>query len=252
MLTWVAVLCHLSEPGYMEGDLCPWSTSSRSKCTRQVGTVHSWTVSMIILSPGDKLKTKLPPVHQTLQFCPTYPFKHGNYMKASITLKTGHVDHQSCHCWSLITSLLTVDPLTVDCWLSITSLLTVDPLTVDCWSSPPGSTANSVDHQSPHCWPLTVDHLTVDYWLSITSLLTIDPLTVDCWSLIHPWSTVDCWSLIHPWLTINTVNCWSGGDQQSTWKGSTVNCDFKMKNISVISCMLLSKMFPVTTILSWH
>ena len=47
---------------------------------------------MIILSPGDKLKTKLPPVHQTLQFCPTYPFKHGNYMKARITQKTGHVD----------------------------------------------------------------------------------------------------------------------------------------------------------------
>ena len=92
MLTWVAVLCHLSEPGYMEGGLCPWSTSSRSKCTRQVGTVHSWTVSMIILLPGDKLKTKLPPVHQTLQFCPIYPFKHGNYMKARITLKAGHMD----------------------------------------------------------------------------------------------------------------------------------------------------------------
>ena len=154
MLTWVAVLCHLSEPGYMEGGLCPWSTSSRSKCTRQVGTVHSWTVSMIILSPGDKLKTKLPPVHQTLQFCSTYPFKHGNYMKASITLKTGHVDHWLHHCWSLITSLLIIDHLTVDCWLSIASLLTVD-----CWSS-------------------------------ITSLLTVDPLTVDCWSLIHPWSMI--------------------------------------------------------------
>ena len=83
-------------------------------------------------------------------------------------------------CWSLITSLLTVNPLTIDCWSSITSLLTVEPLTVDCWSSPPESTVNSVDHESPDCWPLTLSLLTVDRqsphcWLLTLSLLTVDP-----------------------------------------------------------------------------
>ena len=106
------------------------------------------------------------------------------------------------HCW------LSICPPRINsqqCWLSVTSLLTIDPLTVDYWSTLPGSTVNSVDCQSPHCWP------------SIASLLTIDPLTVDCQSapqdqqstvLIVNHLTVDhwpfhCWLLILP-PTINT------------------------------------------------
>ena len=87
----------------------------------------------------------------------------------------------SQQCWSSITSLLTINPLTVDCWSSIASLLTVDPLTVDCWSLIASL--------------LTIDPLTVDCWSSIASLLTVNPLTVDCWSLIA--------SL----LTVNPLNC---------------------------------------------
>ena len=95
----------------------------------------------------------------------------------------------SQQCWSLITSLLTVDPS--HCWLLI-----VNRLTVDCWSSPPES--------SQQCWSsitslLTINPLTVDCWSSIASLLTIDPLTVDCWSSITSLLTVDPL----------TVDCWS-------------------------------------------
>ena len=98
------------------------------------------------------------------------------------TLSLLTVDHQSPHCWLLTLSLrLTVDCWPSHCWLlipprinsqqcwsSITSLLTIDPLTVDCWSS-----ITSL---------LTVDPLTVDCWLLIASLLSIDLslLTVDC------------------------------------------------------------------------
>ena len=96
----------------------------------------------------------------------------------------------SQQCWSLIASLLTINPLTVDCWSLITSLLTVDPLTVDCWSSIASL--------------LTVDPLTVDCWSSIASLLTVDPLTVDCWSspLESTVNSVDhrsphCWPSVH-------------------------------------------------------
>ena len=83
----------------------------------------------------------------------------------------------SQQCWSSITSLLTINCLTVDCWSLITSLLIVNPLTVDCWSLIASL--------------LTIDPLTVDCWSSITSLLTINPLTVDCWSSIASLLTVD-------------------------------------------------------------
>ena len=114
------------------------------------------------------------------------------------------------HCWSLITSLLTIDPLTVSIIMNIKctlmgwqvkcspprlwtcgqciSNLTVDPLTVD--------------HRPSHCWLLIVNHLTVDHWPSHCWLLIVDHLTVDCqpshcWLLIIDCLTVDCWSSPH-------------------------------------------------------
>ena len=112
----------------------------------------------------------IPPDQQaTVLIIDCLTVDHWSSIASLLTINPLTVDH-----WSLIASLLTVNPLTVDCWSLIASLLTVDPLTVDCWSSPPGSTVNSVDHQSPHCWPLTLSLLTVDR-------LTVDRRPSHCW-----------------------------------------------------------------------
>ena len=109
---------------------------------------------------------------------------------------------------------------------------------IDCWSSPhqlsipPRSTVNSVDHQSPHCWPLTlcllmVDHRSPHCWPLTLSLLIVDHQLPRCWLLTLSLLTVDpppqdqqstvlitwlphCWLLTLSLLTIDrwSSHCW--------------------------------------------
>ena len=138
------------------------------------------------------------------------------------TVQQNSVDHWSPHCWLLTLSLLTVDHWLPQCWLSNPShcwLLTL--LTVDCWSSPPRSTVNSVDHQSPHCWLLT---LTVDHWPFHCWLLIVDHLTVDCWPS-HCWLlTLSLLTVDPPCPRINSQQCWLSIASLLTVNPLTVDC----------------------------